>query len=237
MNYEWAEIKLEEYLKLCEAVRSATEFEMWNAKATRLNDQAELMLYTVEQILLALDPHDNERMRPPSYGSKHEERVRRALGALRSREEVEKHLAPTSPELPADQLHPTVWMAASVLWDTGQYRVAVGQAALALATKIKVKAQSKLNDRKLVQDVFSTNPPKADAAKLHVSGARDDEAWKRRQEGLQLLAQGAYAGIRNVSAHEDEEWSEQQALEYLAVFSVVARWFEETELKTAEEAG
>jgi hypothetical protein len=46
-----------------------------------------------------------------------------------------------------------------------------------------------------------------------------------------LLAQGAYAGIRNISAHEDEEWTEQQALEYLAVLSVCARWADETEIE------
>ena len=35
-------------------------------------------------------------------------------------------------------------------------------------------------------------------------------------------------GIRNVAAHTDEEWSEHEALEHLAVLSVVARWLDQT---------
>ena len=45
-----------------------------------------------------------------------------------------------------------------------------------------------------------------------------------RQLGLQLLAQGAYAGIRNVAAHADTPWAEYEAIEELAVLSVIARW-------------
>jgi len=40
---------------------------------------------------------------------------------------------------------------------------------------------------------------------------------------------GAFAGIRNVVTHSLEPgWSEQEALEYLAVLSTVARWTDET---------
>lgn len=45
-----------------------------------------------------------------------------------------------------------------------------------------------------------------------------------------MLSMGTYAGIRNVVAHSVEPgWSEQQALEYLAVRSTVARWTSETD--------
>ena len=45
------------------------------------------------------------------------------------------------------------------------------------------------------------------------------------------LAMGAYAGIRNVVPHAlAPGWSDQEALEYLAVLSTVARWAEEAEL-------
>lgn len=47
-----------------------------------------------------------------------------------------------------------------------------------------------------------------------------------------MLAQGAYSGIRNVSAHEAEPWDEQDALEYLAVLSVIARWVDQTDKMT-----
>jgi hypothetical protein len=44
-----------------------------------------------------------------------------------------------------------------------------------------------------------------------------------------MVAIGAFAGIRNVAAHTTEEWSEQVALELLALLSTVARWAEDTE--------
>jgi hypothetical protein len=41
----------------------------------------------------------------------------------------------------------------------------------------------------------------------------------------------AFAGIRDVVAHSVAAgWSQQEALEYLAVLSVVARWVDETEV-------
>jgi hypothetical protein len=118
------------------------------------------MLSTVERIVRLVDPSETARLMPPSYSTHDsEQRVRRALGALRDAVEVESRLTPDAPEFIADQLHPTVWRSASVIWDTGQYRVAVSQAALALATQIKARAQSKLTDRKLVQDVFAAESP------------------------------------------------------------------------------
>ncbi len=210
MDLVWAEKKLEEYLQLCEQVRIAVPpGEYWNDTATRLNQQAELMLATVERIVRGVDPSETEKLLPPSYSGtfRGEERVRKALGAIRDLEEVEARMSPTAPELAADRLHPVVWKSAAVIWNTGQYRVAIGQASLALATHIKARAKSKLTDRKLVQDVFSTAPPGGGRARLHFPGDKDEDTWRSRQEGLHLLAQGAYAGIRNVSAHEDEEWT------------------------------
>lgn len=115
-----------------------------------------------------------------------------------------------------------------MIWDTGEYRVAVGQSALTLATHLKSRSKSKLSDRKLVQDVFSPDAPKPGGVRLQFSGDRH-ESWRSRQSGLHLLAQGAFAGIRNIATHEDEPWPEQIALEFLAVLSVVARWADETE--------
>lgn len=232
MDLYWAETKLGEYLRLCKAVRGAVRpGEYWNDEATAYSQQAELMLYTVEKIVHRIEGTDTTKITPPSYSdtSTGEERVRKAMGAIRDLEEVEAHMAPVAPGLAADGLHPVVWKSAEITWNTRQYRVAIGQAALALATQIKARSKSKLTDRKLMQEVFSPSS-KDGRPRLHFRGDRDDESWRSRQDGLHMLAQGAYAGIRNISAHEDEEWSEKQALEYLAVLSVVARWADETEL-------
>lgn len=232
VNGQWADGRLSTYLNLCRQVRDAVPpGEYWNDQARQLNEQAELMLGTVRRIMQELDPSDTDELRPPSYGMSNdtEFRVRRALGVLRDLEEVERQMAPDSPGLTADRLHPRVWTAASAIWDTGEYRVAVAQAALALSMHIKALAESRLADGKLVSDVLSPDPPRIGATRLQFPGDRDDETWRSRQRGLHMLAQGAYAGIRNVSAHEDEPLEEHAALEYLAVLSVIARWVDETE--------
>jgi hypothetical protein len=119
MDLGWAEKKLEEYLELCDQVRRAVpRGEYWNETATRFNQQAELMLHTVERIIRWLDPSDTDKLLPPSYssgGPSGEERVRKALGAIRDLEEVEARMSPTAPEIAVDRLHPVIWKSAAVI--------------------------------------------------------------------------------------------------------------------------
>jgi hypothetical protein len=126
-----------------------------------------------------------------------------------------------------------VWEAASAIWDTGIYRVAVEQAAGSLSAHIAKKAESSLTERELVTQVFSPSAPGPNQVRLHMPGNKTSKTWKSRQEGLHFIAQGAFAGIRNVATHTSDEWSEQVALEHLAVLSVVARWTDETERVTS----
>ena len=85
-------------------------------------------------------------------------------------------------------------------------------------------------DRELASEVFSAKPSTKNV-RLWLPGRRDADTWRSRQDGLHLLAMSAFAGIRNVVAHSVAAgWSQQEALEYLAVLSVVARWVDETEV-------
>ena len=111
--------------------------------------------------------------------------------------------------------------------------MAVGQATVSLSAHIAKKAVSSLTERELVAHVFSPNQPGPNQLRLHLPGDKSSKTWKSRQEGLHHLAQGAFAGIRNVAAHTEGEWTEQVALEHLAVLSVVARWADETEVVTS----
>jgi hypothetical protein len=106
--------------------------------------------------------------------------------------------------LPADEFHPTVWKAAADVWDTGEYKMAAQAACISLSAHIKEKAGSPpLNERALVAQVFSTDEPKPGQNRLHFPGNHADENWKSRQQGLHLWAQGAFAGIRNIAAHDN----------------------------------
>jgi hypothetical protein len=160
--------------------------------------------------------------------------LRFGLGMLADQEEWAANLEPDAPTLAADRFHPHVWAAAAPLWDTGQYRVAVGHAATSLSVHIAKKAASSLTERKLVTQVFAISQPPAGQVRLHLPGDPGSDTWRSRQEGLHQLAQGAFAGIRNVAAHTTDEWTEQEGLEHLAVLSVVARWSEETRLVEPE---
>lgn len=115
-------------------------------------------------------------------------------------------------------------------WSTGQYRIAVTHVAQVLSTKIQSRAKTRLSDGELMATVFSPDLPKRHNPRLHLPADPSSDTWKSRQRGLHLLAQGIYAGVRNVAAHEQKDWTEHLALEYLATFSVLARWSDETQL-------
>lgn len=74
--------------------------------------------------------------------------VHKGLGILNDQEEVRVKPAPDAPSLVADHFHPHVWVAASGVWDTGGYRVAVGQPAISLSEHIASKAGPLLTERK-----------------------------------------------------------------------------------------
>ncbi len=204
-----------------------------------LADEMAPQMPTVRQILKRLDPELAEQVTEPDYTSGAFDTLRavqQGLGILRDQDEWKANLAPDAPSLIADQFHPHVWAAAAALWDTGQYRVAVGQATVSLSAHIASKAGSLLTERELVAQVFSPNEPGPGQVGLHLSGDKASRTWKSRQEGLHLLAQGAFAGIRNVATHTGDEWPEQMALEHLAILSVVGRWADETEVTTCRQA-
>ena len=81
----------------------------------------------------------------------------------------------------------------------------------------------------LAAEIFAAEDV-AGRTRLWLPGDRAGAAWRSRQDGLRLMAEGALAGIEHVEA---AGWklgcSRQEALEYLAVLSTVARWTDETE--------
>jgi hypothetical protein len=235
MNRDWMRQRLEQFKALCDAYdreNRQSGYE-WTARLGQLTSQINAGLPTAREIVRNLDPELVPKITAPQYmvgASGTTDAVEQALGILRDEDEWKANLAPDAPSLVADQFHPSIWKAASAIWDTGQYRVAVQQGAVSLSAHIAAKAGSSLTERELVQQVFAPADPPQGQTRLHVPGDKTSKTWRSRQEGLHLLAQGAFAGIRNVATHTDDEWTEQVALEHLAVLSVVARWADETEL-------
>ena len=228
---DWARDRLERFLAACERYNQDQKARGYDGYDEGLYNEMIRQEPTAKRIIAELDPKLGDfNARTAGGGSSHAAvSVHAALGILADLDEVETYLGPTGPVVRADDLHSWIWGPAASFWDAGQHAVAVEQAAKSLTVHIQRKSDSTLVDRELVADVFSPKEGRG-RARLWLPGDRSTDSWKSRQEGLHLLAQGTYAGIRNVVAHTYElGWSEQEALEYLAVLSTVARWTEETE--------
>lgn len=236
MDTEWMRSRLEAYVGLIEEYDSAYRgagFSFTDDVKT-LDREATRAEPTVVRILQQLDLELATEFVGVGYDmSNGVERCTKALGILDDRDEWTIRFAPDAPSLQADRMHILVWQAASQVWSTGEFKIAVQQAAVAVSAHIKSKAASHLSERELAQQVFSPEPVKAGQPRLHFDGDPRDKTWQSRQQGLHLIAQGAFAGIRNLAVHDEGQWDEHVALEHLAVLSVVARWAEETSLVEA----
>ena len=80
---------------------------------------------------------------------------------------------------------------------------------------------------------FDLKEPVDGKPRLRAAGDRSTPMWKARQEGAKYMSAGAFLAIRNIAAHDETTWAEQEALEYLAVLSVIARWIEECSVERA----
>src|SRR6266487_5748876 len=140
MNRQWMRERLESFKALCERYedegRRTTDY---TDTMRAISDQMTYQMLTVREILKRLDPtlaQGSNRAPVPRRSIRLAAGWPAGLGILRDQDEWAANLAPDAPSLIADQFHPHVWAAASPLWDTGQYRVAVGQASVSLSAHI-----------------------------------------------------------------------------------------------------
>ena len=99
-------------------------------------------------------------------------------------------------------------------------------------TRLKLGRRD-LGGKKLYSTAFSSEDPTADMPRLrfpHIDKTDQKDAWVSAHEGAQHLGMGCAPGIRNPQAHPSDDISEQEALEQLAVLSVLARWVEACEV-------
>lgn len=192
---------------------------------------------TVVRILRRLNPHmlEAEILGEDDWQglTANVNEVRRGIGILADMDEWTTRLAPDAPSLPADSFHPWVWDAARTFWESEHYRAAVHAAA----TSINAHLQNKLgrrdvSDAKLVQEALSDKAPEPGKPRLRMPGDQTDPGVQTRQRGALQLGQGAYFALRNPAAHETGDLTEQEALEQLATFSLVARLVDKCQVVT-----
>ncbi|MET9510786.1 TIGR02391 family protein [Streptomyces flavidovirens] len=199
-----------------------------------------LDLPLMRRIVKAYSPHAlGELHQYDSHSLAHWQLVRlavtEALGHARSADEIAAFLRPTSPSIAADALHPWVWELAAPLWAAQAHQDAVLTAARTVNRRLQQKLdRHDTGETDLCMQSFDLKPPAPGKPRLRFDGDRDTQAWKARQEGAKYLAAGTFLGIRNLAAHEESvTWTQQEALEFLATFSVIARWIEECSVETA----
>lgn len=135
--------------------------------------------------------------------------------------------ADASEEIGFGGLHPLIHGAARALWFNQHHREAVAAAAEALVREVKSKLdRPDLPDTALWQEVFSANPPSPGKARLRWPGRPDDRSVRSMNDGLRQFAPGMQMTIRNGAVHSSDVMVEQDALERLAVLSLMARWLE-----------
>lgn len=166
--------------------------------------------------------------------ARHREAALRAREALVREQEIKENLGENAPELSAAKLHTWVWEGAKSLWQSGHYREAVEGAIKKLNAETQNKVGRRdLSETKLFQESFSTDAPKSGKARLRRMKDDGSDTYRSVQRGAMALAEGIFTGMRNPLSHEaDQELSEQEALEYLAALSVLARWVDASEVET-----
>lgn len=242
MNVDWAVAELDKFIQ--QTVLTNNSYvgngvvSLSNKSSTAAADaEVAQQAQVVEKIFDRVIPgwRTDIELRKSNRWTRHREAAIRAKAELERQEEVRKNLGDDAPELSAANLHPWVWDGASSLWHSGYFREAVEGAI----RKLNAEAQNKLGRRDvsetdLFNQAFSEQPAAAKNPRLHRMPDDGSKTFKSVQRGARMFAEGVFAGIRNPLAHEaDQEMPEQQALEYLAALSVLARWVDESSLEVA----
>lgn len=147
------------------------------------------------------------------------------------KDELERNLGEAGPTLSVSTMHADVWDAAKSLWGNGHFGEAVNAAARSVNAMLQAKVTRRdISDVKLVTESFSLSPPKPGSPRLRLMPNDGSDTYKNLHEGALAFGQGCFKAIRNVLAHEYgtlAEPPEEEALHYLAAFSVLARWIDQ----------
>ncbi|MDV6291476.1 TIGR02391 family protein [Rhodococcus aetherivorans] len=239
MNVEWVINELDKFIKMTVMRNGSGNGFITMSDYTAAPD-AEVAQHAqiVEKILDRVIPSwrtELTGMMANNRWAGHREAAIRAREELVRAEEVRENLGENAPDLSAADLHPWIWSGAKSLWQSGHYREAVEGAI----KKLNAETQNKVGRRDvsetdLFKQAFSLDEPKTGKARLRRIKDDGSDTYRSVQRGAMTFAEGVFAGIRNPLSHEaDHEISEQEALEYLAALSVLARWVDRAEVEAA----
>jgi Protein of unknown function (Hypoth_ymh) len=243
LDISWALEQLRSFLRVTDQVgynNSPGEVLVMGTHMRGSETEAAGLAHVVEQILDRVisdwprhAPSDQPKRRPWNHLR---DWAGRAIAQLERQEELREKLGDNAPLLDAGRLHPWVWDGAASLWRTKHYRQAVDRAAVHLNAETQNKVgRRNVSETKLFQQVFSTDAPLPGKSRLRLMDDDGSDTFKNVHRGAMAMAEGLYAAIRNPIAHEvGIEMEEQEALEQLAAFSVLARWVDQAAVLMAK---
>ncbi|OAN29062.1 restriction endonuclease [Plantibacter sp. H53] len=242
LNIEWALGELDKFIQqtvmtnnsyVGNGVVSLSNKSSTAASDTEVAQQAQVVEKVFDRVIPSW--RTDIELRKSNRWTRHREAAIRAKAELERQEEIRKNLGDDAPELSAAKLHSWIWSGASSLWQSGHYREAVEGAIKKLNAETQNKVgRRNLSETDLFNQAFSEQPPSAGKPRLHRMEDDGSSTFKSIQRGARTFAEGVFAGIRNPLAHEaSQEMPEQQALEYLAALSVLARWVDASTLEVA----
>lgn len=123
-------------------------------------------------------------------------------------------------ELRFDWLHPAIHASREPLMRAGHYHEAVLRAVNVLQEEIRTLARSKLDGAALMNVALSPKRPRISLAE------KSSEDGRNIRSGTHHLALGLIAAVRNPSAHGLIDLSPAEALEQLALVSLIYRRLE-----------
>ena len=156
----------------------------------------------------------------------------RCLALLQDWDEVSENLTSEGPSLIAAEMHPWVWQSAQSAWEAGQFEDAVDAAARGVNSHLRGKTGRKdIGESDLIAQVFSPKPGDETNPRLRLPlpEGTADRTVSALHSGVLNFGQGLFSAVRNPLAHEAPghlEMSENQCLEVLAAFSLLARWID-----------
>jgi hypothetical protein len=184
---------------------------------------------------LYVGPSDDERERTESLLQRQGWFVKD--GRLVVGEPVRKRRDTSTPAPKLDGLHQTIWTAAAPRWSSGDRHGAVLAAAKAVNAMLQSKLHRKdVSEVKLVQEAFGAANPKPNRPRLRFRMIEDDKTRESLTQGALSFGVGCFQAIRHPIGHRPDheyEMTEQEALEQLAAWSLVARWIERAEVERA----
>ncbi|QYG95847.1 hypothetical protein HC251_25195 (plasmid) [Iamia sp. SCSIO 61187] len=160
------------------------------------------------------------------------------LAELTTMEDIEAIVGPAGPKLAGSALHPEIWAVSARRWDSGH----PDDAVRAASTAIELMLQERLGRHDeggvgLAAAFAPDDPSERWPMRLRISGLKPgSRTWTSAHEGAVALIRGAFLFVRNLVSHPSPDLTEAEALERLALLSMLARMIESAEEQHLPEA-